>query len=180
MQGIISNPASGFPMHVKLGAGYLSTSPGSSADARRIFINDATNGVPESSGSITSFELTFLYPLKLLSLSEAYVYGGPRYTSFKANFKYIGGNEDFDVRSNQWGLGSGVEAYFPINPRFDFSLTTGVDYMFAGNLQGHDTMYSPDATTGNERDDYTYEDADAAINQPKLELALMLGVRYNF
>ena len=37
-------------------------------------------------------------------LSHAYVFAGPRYGSFTGNFKFIGGNEDFDVTSSHWGL----------------------------------------------------------------------------
>lgn len=180
INAMVSNVASGFPMNIRGGVGYSSTEPGISADARRIFINDATNGVPEESGRIWGFKLDLMYPVRLLSIERAYLYGGPRYTEFVANFKYIGGNEDFDVRSSQWGFGSGLEAYFPINNRIDLSFTTGLDYLAEANLQGHDTMYSPDGTTGNERNDYTYDDADAAINQPKFEIRAMLGLQYNF
>ncbi len=50
--------------------------------------------------------------------------------------------------------------------------------MKENRLQGHDTAYDPNSTTGLERNDYTYEDADNAINQPKLELRFMIGVAY--
>jgi hypothetical protein len=41
---------------------------------------------------------------------------------------------------------------------------------------GHDTSYSPDGVTVNGKHDYTYNDADAAINQPKFLPSLMVGI----
>lgn len=180
LYGTVSNLAQGMPMNFRFGVGYTKMEPGISADARRIFINDATNGVPEESGHKYDFKFDMLYPIHLFSLEQAYIYGGPRYSMFKANFKYIGGNEDFDVRSNQWGIGLGLESYFPVSPKMNLVLNTGFDYLKSSLLQGHDTSYDPSGITGNERNDYTYEDADAAINQPKFEIKAMLGLIYSF
>ena len=79
-------------------------------------------------------------------------------------------------------LGSpiGLKNYFKIRTRFDLSVTTGLDYFGDKELKGHDTSYSPDGTSVNGRQNYTYKDADKAINQPKIELILMLGFHYHF
>ena len=43
-------PIESLPMHLRVGIGYTTLDPGNSSDARRIFINNATNGVPEKKG----------------------------------------------------------------------------------------------------------------------------------
>jgi len=178
--GMVSNVATGFPMNLRLALGYTSVEPGLSAEARQVFINDATNGIPEEKGRQLDFRLDMLYPVQILNLQHAYLFGGPRHARFVGNFKYIGGNEDFDVTSNLWGIGGGLESFFAISPRFDLVLHLGLDYYFESNLTGHDTQYSPDGDNSNARDGYTYEDADQAIDQPKVEPRLMLGFVYNF
>lgn len=178
--GTVSNVATGFPMNIRFAFGYTSVEPGLSAEARQVFINDATNGIPEEKGRQLDFRMDLLYPVKILNLQRAYLFGGPRHARFLANFKYVGGNEDFDVKSNQWGIGSGVESYFAMSPRVDLVLHLGVDYYFESTLTGHDTAYSPDGDNSNGRDGYTYDDADNAIDQPKVEPRVMLGFAYNF
>jgi len=177
---LAANFAQGFPLRARLGLGYVATEPGDALAARRIFINDATNGVPEESGRTWELKLDLQYPVSLLSMERAFLYGGVRYARFTGNFKFVGGNEDFDVTSNNWGLGAGLESYFRVSPRFDMVLTAGLDYFFSSSLSGHDTSYSPEGEDRNTRNDYTYSDADAAIGQPKLDPVLMLGFAYNF
>ena len=178
--GMARNVATGFPMNVRFALGYTSVEPGLSAEARQVFINDATNGIPEEKGRQMDFRLDMLYPVRILNLHRAFVSGGPRHARFVGNFKYIGGNEDFDVKSNQWGIGSGFESYFAMSPRVALVFHLGVDYYFESKLTGHDTQYAPDGDDSNARDGYTYDDADEAINQPKVEPRLMMGFSYNF
>ena len=61
----------------------------------------------------------------------------------------------------------------------------GADYFFSSALTGHDTSYSPDndninARTDNENDniEFTYKDADNAVNQPKIIPQIMIGLVY--
>ncbi len=109
------NPIESLPLHMRFGIGYTSLDPGNSSDARRIFINNATNGVPEKKGKSFDYRLDFLWNTNLLNLEESYIVFGPRYSSFTANFKYVGGNEDFDVTSKQFGLGIGAETHFKLS-----------------------------------------------------------------
>ena len=173
------------PFHLRFGFGYTNFNPGIASDARRIFINNATNGTPEKSGQTLDYRMDFLVPYKILN--NSYINIGPRYSSFKGNFKYIGGNEDFDVTTSQWGIGIGAGNYFAINNRLDFEISVGVDYFFPATLKGHDTSYSPDDDNINARDDnenedieFTYKDADKAINQPKIMPNIMIGLNYKF
>jgi opacity protein-like surface antigen len=176
---MVSNFTPSFPVMARLGISYVSVDAGRPLDARRVFINDATNGVPEENGRVWEFSLDVLYPVGLLSLQQAYVFGGLRHSRFSGNFKFVGGNEDFDIKSNHWGLGGGLEIYFPVNRRFDMVLNGGFNYLFSGRMTGHDTSYSPDGDDVNPRQDYNYSDADAAVGQPKLEPQFMLGFSYS-
>jgi len=179
-RGVVSNIAEGFPLEVRFGVSYTTMEPGDAWDARRIFINNATNGTPQESGRVWALKLDAAHAVSLLSLSRSHLYGGLRYAHFTGNFRFVGGNEDFDIRNSQWGLGGGCDSYFALSRRLDMILTAGIDYYFSGTLSGHDTAYSPTGDDVNPREDYTYADADAAIGQPKLTPLLMLGVSYNF
>ena len=168
----------GFPLSARFGFGYTSVEPGKPADARRIFINNATNGTPEESGSIWDMRFDLMIPVNVLYKSNIYV--GPRYSMFTANFNFVGGNENFDIASNQFGLGGGIETQFALVPNLFMVLGGGADYFFQGTLKGHDTAYSPDGDNVNPREDYTYDDADNAVNQPKLLGRFMIGINYGF
>jgi hypothetical protein len=178
--GVASNFAEGFPLQARLGIGFTSVDAGSPPDARRVFINNATNGIPEEAGQTWDFSLDVGYPVNLLSMKRAFLVGGVRHSRFKGNFKYVGGNEDFDVKSSHWGIGGAVQSYFAMGGRFDLVLDAGLDYYFSSTLTGHDTAYAPDGTAVNPREDYTYSDADAAVGQPKFRPILMLGMNYRF
>ena len=180
LDGMVGNFADGFPMKMQFGIVYSRLNPGNSLDARRVFINDNTNGDPEKTGSKWDFRLDFLYQVHWLSLKELYILGGPRYSRFNAHYDFIGGNEVFDIGSNQWGWGLGVRTDFPISRKLDFVVSTGADYYLNNTISGHDTSYSPDGEDVNARNDYDYDDADEAIDQPKFQLRLLIGVNYHF
>ena len=180
LYGSAYNFAQGLPLAAKFTLGYVSFDPGNATDARRIFINNNQGGTVQEKGSVIRFSLDFLYPFNFLKIPESYLYFGPRYAMFKGNFKFIGNNEDFDVTSKHWGGGLGLEMGFPLSRKFMLSFNTGADYYLSSVLSGHDTSYGPDGEKVNPREDYEYKDADAAINQPKLELRLMLGFSYRF
>lgn len=173
---IVKNLAAGFPFYIKLSSGISFLDPGKPLDARKIFINDATNGIPEKSGRLIELGCDFLYN----AAGRTFLFAGPRLALFTANFNFIGGNEDFDVTSNQWGAGIGIENYFRISQSLDLVFSFGYDYFFSSVLYGHDTSYSPDGQNVNARKDFTFEDADKAINQPKHNLKAMAGLNYNF
>ncbi|UCH66037.1 MAG: hypothetical protein JSW63_02575 [Ignavibacterium sp.] len=174
----ITNFQKDFPLSARFGIGYTAMEPGKSADARRIFINNATNGTPEERGWMWNLNFDLLIPLSFLTNSHIYL--GPRYSMFTANFKYVGGNEDFDVTSNQFGLGGGLETQFPLVPNLYMVFSAGAEYFFEGTLKGHDTAYSPDGDDVNPREDYSYSDADEAVNQPQILGRFMLGINYGF
>ena len=92
LSGTISNFVNDFPLSARFGIGYTSTNPGDPDKARKIFINDATNGVPEKSGRVWDFRLDFLVPIHLLSLPKSFVYFGARYSQFTGEFDFVDGN----------------------------------------------------------------------------------------
>lgn len=179
------NPLESLTVDFRIGIGYTSLNPGNSLDARRIFINNATNGVPEEKGRSFDYRFDVLVPSNLFNFEKSYLVFGPRYSSFKANFKYVGGNEDFDVTTKQFGLGFGLESHFKINSNLDLVLSSGLDYFFDNTLKGHDTSYSPDNDNVNPRNDnqndntpFTYKDADKSIKQPQFMPRFLIGLNY--
>jgi len=170
----------GFPIALRLGVGYTAVEPGDPADARRIFINNATNGTPEERGWRWDYRFDLTYPLTIWSMQGLFVSGGARYSRHTSNFSFVGGNEDFDVTSNQWGWGLGLDKMLRMSSKTDFVFTVGVDYYLSAKLEGHDTSYDQGGEDVNPREDFAYADADEAINQPGFVFRFMLGVNYRF
>jgi len=180
---VLNDLSKDFPFDIRLGIGYTWLNPGSSSDARRIFINDATNGVPEEKGHNIDLRIDLLKPITLLGNSSSYWFAGPRYSKFKGNFKYVGGNEDFDVTSSQFGFGGGLESHYKISDNIKLVIIGGLDYFLSAKLQGHDTSYYPDndnvnARTNKDTDSkYRYKNADKAVDQPKWMPRFLVGVQ---
>jgi len=180
------NFSGGFPFDMRFGVGYTMLDPGNAADVRRIFINNATNGVPEKKGRAFDYRLDFMLSKSLFGVSNSYIVFGPRFSTFRGDFKYVGGNEDFDITSHQWGLGGGVEHQFNLTQNLNLILSYGLDQYFPSTLSGHDTSYSPlndnvNPQNDNQNDDnpFTYRDADKAVKQPMFMPHVMLGVSFN-
>jgi hypothetical protein len=180
LSGTVSDFVNDFPLSARFGIGYTSTNPGDPDAARKIFINDATNGVPEKSGKVWDFRLDFLVPVQLFSLPKSFVYAGIRYSEFTADFNFVDGNEFFNIWSNQWGLGGGVETHLGLGYRLALIFSGGAEYYFSNTIEGHDTAYSTDGQNINPREGFSYNDADNAINQPKIVGRFMLGINYAF
>lgn len=166
------------PVSARFGLEYSLPDPGNSGAARKIFINNATNGIPEKFGRMWNFRFDILLPVSVGFLPNSRVYFGPRYADFLANFKYVGGNEDFDVTSEQWGLGAGIETRLPLSDKIGVQIVAGLDHYFTEQLNGHDTSYTPQNDNINPRENYKYKDADSAVNQPKLEVRFQFGLTY--
>ena len=168
--------AQGFPVAFEFGVGHTRLNPGNPELARRVFINEATNGTPEKTGYMWNLGFNFLFPVHPLGIQDAYLYLGVRRTFFTGSFTYIGGNEAFDVTTNPWGCGAGLRAIFPMGKNIGLIMSAGIDYYPDASLTGHDTSYGPDGEMVNQEKDYTYKDADTAIDQPKFQGVLMVGV----
>jgi hypothetical protein len=181
----LHNTTNELPFELRFGLGYTILNPGNAADARRIFINDNTNGEPEKRGRSIDYRLDFLFAKSIFGNPHSYIVLGPRGSAFKGNFKYIGGNEDFDVTSHQWGVGGGIESHFKMKEKLNLVIALGLDFYLPGTLHGHDTSYSPDNDNVNSRNDnennnepFTYKDADKAISQPRFMPYAMIGLNF--
>jgi hypothetical protein len=174
LQATARDFALGLPIEARLRIGRTSVEPGDPARARRVFINDATNGTPKEAGRTFDFGLDGLYPLG----PRTKFFGGLRYSRFKANFNFVGGNENFDITSSHWGLAAGVEASYSMGRKTSLLLAGGAEYFFSSRITGHDTSYSPDGDNVNPRQDYGYSDADKAVGQPTWRPLALIGVSY--
>ncbi|MCB2230333.1 hypothetical protein KQH82_06435 [bacterium] len=175
-----NNFAEGFPFSLRAGVGHSWVAPGDAVAARRIFIDQNTNGEPRSKAKVWDVRLDVMYPVQLFNLKHTSAFGGPRHTAYEAYFEYIGGNETFDVISKSWGVGGGLETSFPVSPRVSMIVVAGADYFFRSELSGHDTYYRPDGDDLNAKESFTYDDADKAVEQPDFETRIMFGVSYQF
>ncbi|MBT8244272.1 MAG: hypothetical protein HKP48_08125 [Winogradskyella sp.] len=82
-------------------------------------------------------------------------------------------------------MGLGAETHFKINNKLHLTVAARLDYFFNSTLKGHDTSCSPDDDNVNPRNDnenddaqFTFKDANKAINQPSLMPRLMFGLLY--
>ena len=176
----VSNFAVGFPLGIQFGLTYSIVDPGDPFPARRVFIADADNGTPETSGHTVDFRMDFLYDLKLRGPKAVYVYLGPRLSFFDGTFHYVGANEEFDITSTQWGLGFGLEGLFALSPRLDLTFAGGFDGYFDGPIHGHDTTYNPDDDNVNPKENFKYKDARNVVYTPHFQPTVMMGMSYAF
>lgn len=169
--------AEGLPFALRFGLGYAGREPGDGLKARAVFINNNTNGSLEENGRRWSYRLDAVTPIHGGFLNGTSFHGGVRLSRFAARFNFVDGNEDFAIRTTQWGLGAGIEKAHRINGRDAFVWSAGADWFFASKLEGHGTSYAPDGTSINPHEDFGWADADLAVHQPRFVPRVMLGVR---
>lgn len=178
VSGTIADFTYDVPLAIKFGISYNLRDAGDPWAARKIFINDNTDGDPQKSGHSFDFRMDFAYPINIFPVRRTYLYAGPRLSFYTATFEFIGGNEFFDIESTQFGLGTGLETHLGISQNLSFVISGAFDYFFDSEIGGHDTFYNPDGTDISGRLDYTYEDADEAIDQPNYVIRLMVGLSF--
>jgi hypothetical protein len=116
LTGTASDLVHGVPLALSAGLGYTILDPGDALQARAVFINQNTNGTPEKSGHFWDFRLDLVYLFPVRGLVETGAFIGVRRSYFLGDFHYVGGNEDFEVTSNQWGWGFGVRGGLAMSP----------------------------------------------------------------
>ncbi len=166
------------PLSARLAMGYAGGSAGDPYAARRIFINDNTNGDPQKSARTWQYRFDLMVPFFRTGPQTVQLFAGPRYCRYRANFNYVGGNENFDVTSNAWGAGVGLETWLAVTGSADMIVQVGLDWFKDARLTGHDTAYLPEGDHVNPREGYDYEDADEAIDQPQVAMLAMIGMRF--
>jgi hypothetical protein len=169
-----------YPVGLRFSAGAAYQFNSGDADtARQIFINDNQGGTVQDYGVSVMILMDLIYRLTQRNELSLHLYGGPRGNFYSAHFAFIGDNEDFAVRHNTFGLGAGARLRLDLNSKYSLGLGAGVDYYFPSKLFGHGQFeYTPDGIDDNPRNAYTYDDADSAVNQPKLAPSVSLGFSY--
>ena len=168
--------AQGFPFSVRLGASLLSVDAGDAALARQVFVNNATNGSPEKAAHRWDLRVDLRHQVTGSRFHGAWAFFGPRLSLFRGTYNFAGGNETFDVTTNQWGFGAGIETLYPMGSAVDLSVSAGLDGYANADFIGHDSTYSPDNTNVNPKEPFTYAAADRAVNQPRLTPRFMVGI----
>lgn len=177
LHGTFYNFTQDLPLSARFTLGYHKANAGDPYAARRVFINNNTNGTPEDSAKYLQARFDLVFPLMKMGPQQIYLFGGPRLAKYAAEFVYVGGNEDFEVKTNPWGIGFGLESYFAINDRADFMIQVGLDHFMKSDLEGHDTTYTADGDHINPREDYTWDSANEAVDQPETEVLIMVGLQ---
>jgi hypothetical protein len=169
-----------FPIGVRLLFGIVyQLDSGDATAARRIFINDNEGGTIEKWGTNHLLALDLTYRVAGSKDLLLYGFAGPRMSFYSAHFGFIGNNEVFAVRSDALGAGGGLQVMLRLGPRFRATLSGGADYFLPAKLYAHGTFYyTPDGVDQVPRNAYTYQDADAAVNQPRLLPVISLGIEY--
>jgi hypothetical protein len=166
------------PLTLRISAAYSSRDAGVPLDARHVFINNNSNGTPTEDGHSWQLRLDLTHPFAHLGTAPVNLGFGVRKAFYTGTFDFVGGNENFDVTGRPWGVGLVLDTSLPIGNRVDFTLMAGADYYFDSRLEGHDTSYSPDNDNVNPHEDYQWQDADDAINQPSVEIVGLVGLRW--
>lgn len=169
------------PIYFEGRGGYIyQKDPGDATEARKIFINDNGGGQIEKFGESYNISLEVGYTwMKGDNFSVDFSASGLM-DFYNANFAYIGDNEVFAVKTAAYGLGAGVALKVPISKTENFFvIKTGMEYYFKSSIEAHGTyIYTTDGKDDNPRNDYTYEDADRVINQPEMNIYVLLGIIY--
>ncbi len=166
------------PLSARFTLGWHASDAGDPYAARRIFINDNTNGDPTKSADSWLLRFDLMFPAFHLGGQQVDVFAGPRHAIYNAHYDFVGGNEVFDIGSDPWGLGVGAESRFAMGPTTTFLMQAGFDWYGKTTIEGHDTAYLPSGDNVNPRNDYTWSDADRAIGQPRWEVVAMMGIRF--
>jgi hypothetical protein len=183
LAGTVSDLVPNLPLAFSLGVGYTLRDPGNALLARQVFINQNDNGTPETSGRAWDLRLDAIYLLPISGLIDSGFYLGLRRSYFLGDFHYVGGNEDFEITSNQWGWGAGVRGGLAMSRDWSLTVSVGFDHYPSWSLTGHDATYASSGTIVNGRDNgagysYTTADADRAVNQPRFVPSVLLGVTW--
>jgi hypothetical protein len=168
----------GVPLGLSLSVAYVFMDPGNADAARAVFINDATNGTPQTSGGAWTLGLNAILYLRVPGVENFGILLGPRFSAFSGRFRYVGGNEDFYVTTDEWGLGTGVSCSVPLSRHWGIAVSAGFDWYPSATLYGHDTSYSTSGLVVNGKHAYVWADANAAVNQPQYVPSILIGVSW--
>ena len=178
----LEEESASFPFFIQARGGYIyQLDPGNATDARQIFINDNTGGNIEKFGEsyLATLDLGWKWAPEDKLFVEFTLSGLLNY--YQAHYAFIGNNESFTVSTTPFGIGAGAALRLPFNNSgSSLLLKAGGEYFFKSQLDAHGTYYyTPDGQDARPRNDFTYEDADAAVNQPGWRGIVQLAYLYN-
>ena len=56
-------------------------------------------------------------------------------------------------------------------------IQVGLDHFLKSDMEGHDTTYTADGDHINPREDYDWDSANEAVDQPETEVLVMIGLQ---
>lgn len=170
-----------FPFFIQGRIGYIyQEDPGNAEEARKIFINDNAGGNIQKYGESYLVALDLGWKWKQFESLEIEWVASGLWNYYQAHFAFVGNNEAFAVKSAPFGVGLGGNMRLRFrDSRSSLILKGGVEYFPKTLIDAHGTFYyTPDGQDDNPRNAYTYEDADAAVNQPDFRIFLQIGLLY--
>lgn len=177
----VEDSSSNFPFFLqgRIGAIYQ-MDPGKAEDARQIFINDNQGGNIEEYGLSYMVSLDFGWKIQLKESLQLELFASGILNHYEAHFAFIGNNEAFTVKTTALGIGIGGSLRVALSDsRSSLILKGGLEYFPKSQIDSHGTyFYTPDGEDDNPRNDYTYENADEAINQPVFRPYVQIGILF--
>lgn len=136
---------------------------------------DSGDNYPEiqaGDASNVTLNLDLLFPIPASATMSVAVspYIGVRYNFFSAEADDPLG--EFDISSDQFGLGAGAMVEYPLSPEFGIFADLGLDYFWDAAIEFGDQDY--------ETDDPGYDQVREFVNAPETEFKALLGVRLAF
>jgi hypothetical protein len=120
-----------------------------------------------------TFDLSEVFSMDSLPFTAS-VYAGPRLNFFSGSLEVD--DSIASVTSNQFGLGFGSLAFYPLSDNLSLVGDVGVDIYFDSTFNLADDF----GDLGVEPGDTAYDDYDGLINQPSLAVNVKVGVVYSF
>ena len=156
LYGTISEFSYDTPLSVRFGGGYNIREAGNPWDARKIFINDNTNGDPAESAHSFDLRLDFAYPVNLFSIRKSLLKLDQDILCIHPHLNLLAAMNFLILQLHNSDLVQDLETYFGISPNLSLVFSGGFDYYFDAQIGGHDSAYNPDGTDVSGREDYTY------------------------
>lgn len=170
-----------YPLFIQGRGGYIfQMDPGNAEDARKIFINDNQGGSIQEYGESIFLAMDLGYKLTNRENISLEITLSGLWNHYRAHFAYIGNNEAFTVKTSPLGIGAGINLRLPFSGTgSSLILKGGAEYYPKTKIDAHGTYYyNPDSQDDNARNNYTYQDADEAINQPETRFFVQIGILY--
>jgi len=170
-----------FPFFIQGRLAYIyQKDPGDAEEARKIFINDNSGGNIQKNGESYTLGLDLGWKWKKWDNFEVEWVASGLWNNYQGHFAFIGNNEAFAVKSSSFGIGLGGNLRLRFSEsRTSLILKGGAEYFPPTLIDAHGTYYyTPDGQDDKPRNAYSYEDADAAVNQPDFRIFLQIGILF--